>query len=77
VLSHPSKLKRAPNGTTALEAAHQAGYQAPYPGYQGLSARYVAELRKPWITLGRSISLTAALRAGFVLGVVVHEWPQP
>jgi hypothetical protein len=32
--------------------ANQAGYQAAYAGYQDLSARYAAELRKPRFTLG-------------------------
>ena len=41
--------------------------------YQDLSARYVAELRKPRITLGRSISLIAAAGAGFVLARATHE----
>ena len=38
-----------------------------------LSARYVAELRKPRFTFGRLIGLIVALGAGFVLGTVVHE----
>lgn len=59
-----------------LEAgAYQAGYQAPYPGYPGFSARYVAELRKPRIMLGRLISRIAAAGAGLVLGGVAPESP--
>ena len=53
--------------------AYQSGYQAAYTGYQDLSARYVAELRKPRITLGRSISLIAAAGAGFVIARATRE----
>jgi hypothetical protein len=57
----------------ANAAAYRAGYEAAYAGYQDLSARYVAELRKPRITLGRSVGLIAAAGAGLVLGVAIHE----
>jgi exonuclease VII small subunit len=57
----------------ASSLAYQAGYQAAYTGYEDLSARYVAELRKPRISWGRPVSLIAALGAGLVLGRVVHE----
>ena len=57
----------------AKRMAYEAGYQAAYTGYQDLSQRYVAELRKPRITLGRSISLIAAAGAGFVLARATHE----
>jgi hypothetical protein len=47
--------------------AYQAGYDAVYAGYHDLSARYVAELRKPRVTLGGSIGPIAAAGAGFFL----------
>jgi hypothetical protein len=60
----------------ALEAAnahaYQSGYQSAYADYQDLSARYVAELRKPKITLGRSIGLFAAAGAGFLAARVTQ-----
>ncbi len=54
-------------------AAYATGYGTAYAGYQDLSRRYIAELNKPRITLGRSIGLIAAIGAGFVLGAVVHD----
>ncbi len=46
---------------------------AAYASHQDLTRRYIAELNKPRITLGRSIGLIAAIGAGFVLGAVVHD----
>ncbi len=48
-------------------------YGAAYASHQDLTRRYIAELNKPRITLGRSIGLIAAIGAGFVLGAVVHD----
>ena len=53
--------------------AYQTGYQAAYAGYQDLSGRYVAQLRKPRITLGRSIEVIAAAGAGFLLAGAIRE----
>ncbi len=53
--------------------AYQAGYQAASAGYQDLSDRYVAGLRKPRISLGSSIGLIAAAGAGFIVARVIHE----
>ena len=53
--------------------AYQAGYDAAYTGYQDLSRRYVAKLRKPRITFGRSFGLIAAAGAGFMLARATHE----
>ena len=52
---------------TATADAYRAGYNAAYAGHQDLSGRYIAELRKPRITLGRSVTLIAATAAGFML----------
>jgi hypothetical protein len=57
----------------ASTRAYEAGYQAAYAGYQELSGRYVAQLSKPRITLGRSFSLIAAAGAGFLLARTTHE----
>ena len=56
----------------ASRLAYEAGYRGAYAGYQELSARYVAELRKPRVTLGRTVGLVAAVGAGVVLGAVVR-----
>ncbi len=45
-----------------------AGYQAAYAGYQELSERYIAELKKPRITLGSVIGLIGAAGIGVVIG---------
>ena len=58
---------------SANAQAYRAGYDAAYTGYQDLLARYVAQLRKPRITLGRSIGLIAAAGAGFLAARVAHE----
>jgi hypothetical protein len=56
---------------SANARAYAAGYEAAYTGYQDLSRRYVAELRRPRITVGRSIQLVAAVGAGFLLAQAV------
>ncbi len=57
----------------ANAAAYATGYGAAYASHQDLTRRYIAELNKPRITVGRSIGLIAAIGAGFVLGAVVHD----
>ena len=59
--------------TAANAFAYRVGYDAAYTGYQDLSRRYVAELRKPRVTLGNAIGLIAAAGAGFLLGEIVRE----
>jgi uncharacterized protein YhaN len=56
----------------ASRLAYQTGYRAAYAGYRDLSQRYHAKLRKPRVTLSRSIGLVAAVGAGVVLGVVIR-----
>ncbi len=56
-----------------VAAAYATGYGTAYASHQDLTRRYIAELNKPRITLGRSIGLIAAIGAGFVLGAVVHD----
>ena len=56
----------------ANRLAYETGYREAYAGYEDLSRRYVAELRKPRVTLGRTIGLVAAVGAGVVLGAVVR-----
>lgn len=58
---------------TANARAYRAGYDAAYAGYRDVSGRYVAELQKPRLSLGRSIGLIAAAGAGFILGRAIHE----
>ncbi|HWP38187.1 MAG TPA: hypothetical protein VNL18_11610 [Gemmatimonadales bacterium] len=58
---------------TANTRAYEAGYQAAYAAYQDISGRYVAELKKPRITLGRSFGLIAAAGAGFLLARTAYE----
>ena len=54
--------------TAANALAYRTGYDAAFAGYQDLSRRYVAELRKPPITFGNAIGLIAAAGAGFLVG---------
>ncbi len=42
--------------------------QAAYAGYQDLSQRYIAELKKPRIRLGSVIGLIGAAGIGVVIG---------
>ncbi len=60
------------DSVTRLEAAnsgaYEAGYQAAYAGYQELSQRYIAELKKPRIRLGSVIGLIGAAGIGVVIG---------
>jgi uncharacterized protein YlxW (UPF0749 family) len=57
---------------TRLEAAnahaYRTGYQAAYAGYQDLTQRYVAELKKPRIRLASAVGLLGAVGAGLVIG---------
>lgn len=52
----------------ANAAAYQTGYQAAYAGYQDLSRRYVAELKKPRIRLGSALRLLGAAGVGALIG---------
>ena len=52
--------------------AYQAGYQAAYAGYEDLTRRYVAELRKPRIDIPTPIGLIGAAALGLVVGAVVR-----
>jgi len=56
----------------ANRLAYAAGYEAAYAAHQDLTGRYVAELRKPRVSLGRTVGLLAAVGAGVVLGAVVR-----
>lgn len=60
------------DSVTRLEAlnadAYAAGYDAAYADYRDLSARYVAELKKPRIRLGSAIGLLGAAGLGVVIG---------
>jgi hypothetical protein len=51
--------------------AYRAGYEAAYAGYQDLSARYVAQLARPRLSLGSAIGLLGAAGLGIVLGTVI------
>ncbi|MBI4500783.1 MAG: hypothetical protein HY700_06435 [Gemmatimonadetes bacterium] len=53
---------------SANTAAYRSGYDAAYVGYQDLSTRYVAELRKPRIRFGSAVQFLAAAGIGVVLG---------
>jgi hypothetical protein len=54
--------------------ALQAGYSNAFLGYQGLSERYIAELRRPRLSLGSTIGVClGAAGAGFLVGVVSRE----
>jgi len=67
-------LQDSVTGLIAANAnAYQTGYQAALDGYQDLSRRYLAELRKPRITFGKSIELIAAAGAGFLLAGAIRE----
>lgn len=56
---------------SAKAQAFEAGYRAAFSSYQDVSRRYLGELRKPRITLGRSIELLAAVGAGFLIARAV------
>jgi len=61
--------------TTLVEAngeAYQAGYDAAYAGYQDITRRYVAELKKPRIDFPAPIGLLGAAAVGFVIGTVIR-----
>ncbi len=48
--------------------AYQTGYQTAYLGYQDLSKRHIAELRKPRISLGSALGLLGAAGVGILVG---------
>ena len=56
------------SGERRADGAYEAGYQATYAGYQDLSERYIAELKKPRIRLGSVIGLIGAAGIGVVIG---------
>ncbi len=60
------------DSVTRLEAAnssaYEAGYRAAYAGYQDLSQRHIAELKKPRIRLGSVLGLIGAAGIGVVIG---------
>lgn len=57
----------------AQGAAWAAGFEAAHAGYQDLSQRYVAEVRRPRFSLTSALGVVAAAGVGFVLGSVLHE----
>ncbi|MBI2072350.1 MAG: hypothetical protein HYW06_02715 [Gemmatimonadetes bacterium] len=57
----------------ANAAAYQAGYQAAYTGYQDLSQRFVAKLKKPRIRLRSAVALLGTAGAGLVIGRTIRE----
>ena len=67
----------APVFETPAAEGYRAGSQAAHAGCRDLSARYVAELGRPTITLGSSISQIAAAGAGFLRAGAIHEYPRP
>ncbi len=52
----------------ARAAAYETGYQAAYGAYQHLSRRYVAELRRPSISMGSALGIVGALGLGVLVG---------
>jgi hypothetical protein len=56
------------NLVAANAHAYELGYQAAYSGYQDLSDRYVAELKKPRLKLPSAIGLLGAAGVGLVVG---------
>ncbi len=58
----------------ANRQAFEAGYQQAFTSHQDLTARYVAELRKPRFSLGSTLGLClGAAGAGALVGIVVQE----
>jgi len=57
----------------ATAAAYEMGYQTAYAGYQDLSNRYVAELKKPRLRLPSALGLLGAAGVGLVVGRVFDE----
>ena len=57
---------------SANAQAYQAGYQAAYAGYEDLSKRHIAELKKPRIRLGSAIGILGAAGLGLVVGRAVR-----
>ncbi len=52
--------------------AYRSGYDAAYAGYQDVSGKYVAELKKPRIRFASTLHLFAAAGAGLVIGTVIR-----
>jgi len=52
----------------ATATAYRTGYQVAYARYQDLSQRYVAELRKPRISLSSTARILFVAGAGVVIG---------
>src|SRR3990170_4421468 len=61
-----------PRLVAANAAAYQRGYQAAYAGYQDLSKRHIAELRKPRIRLGSALGILGAAGVGLVVGRTIR-----
>jgi hypothetical protein len=54
--------------------AFEAGYHEAYASYQDLSQRYLAELKKPRLSLGSTLGLClGAAGAGVLVGSVINE----
>jgi hypothetical protein len=58
---------------SANAQSYHAGYQAAIAGYQDLSNRYVAELKKPHIRPRAVIELIAVAGAGVLIAKTIHE----
>jgi hypothetical protein len=55
-------------------AALRTGYNETFRSYQGLSDRYIAELKKPRFSLGSTLGLCiGAAGAGLLVGTVVNR----
>jgi hypothetical protein len=59
-----SRPGNRPGSLSGGRGAARAGDQAAYTGYQDLSKRYVAELKKPRIRLGSALGLLGAAGVG-------------
>jgi hypothetical protein len=58
----------------ANRQAYEAGYQTAFTSHQDLTARYVAELKKPRLSLGSTLGLClGAAGAGALVGILVQE----
>jgi len=52
--------------------AYETGYHAAFTGYQDLSRRYLAELKRPRIEIHAPIGLLGAAAVGLVVGRVIR-----
>ncbi len=58
----------------ANRQAYEAGYQNAFNSHQDLTARYVAELKKPRFSLGSTLGIVAGSGAvGLLIGVVIGQ----